>query len=117
MTSQGSAQAWFQRAVKAGRVLNAGIAARELGAISLSDALALVLLYTRAGNDKFERAARRWVRRAQVHHSLRHREVELLRASMGALRTRFDPIALTVLMEACQETATTSADAAALASR
>ena len=77
-------------------------AARELGALSLSGALALVLLYARAGEDRFERAARRWIRRVQVHHSLRHREVELLRGAMGALRSRFDQIALTVLMETCQ---------------
>jgi hypothetical protein len=103
MTSQGSAHARFQRAIKAGHVLNAEMAARELGAISLSDALALVLLYARAGEDKFERAARRWVRRVQVHYSLRHREVELLRGAMGALGSRFDQIALAALSEACRE--------------
>jgi sugar/nucleoside kinase (ribokinase family) len=102
MTSQGSAHARFQRAIRAGHVMNAEIAARELGAISLSDALALVLLYARVGDDKFERAARRSVRRVQVHHSLRHREVELLRGAMGALGSRFDRIALTVLLEACR---------------
>jgi hypothetical protein len=66
MTSQGSAHARFQRAIKRGHVLHAEIAARELGAISLSDALALCLLYERAGDAKFERAARRWVRRVQM---------------------------------------------------
>jgi tRNA(Arg) A34 adenosine deaminase TadA len=61
------------------------------------------LLYARVGDDKFERGARRWVRRVQVHHSLRHREVELLRRAMGALGSRFDQIALTALLEACRE--------------
>jgi hypothetical protein len=81
MTSQGTAHGRFTRAVRRGHVLPAEIAARELGAISTSDALALVLLYQREGSEKFERAARRWVRRVQIDHSLRHREVELLRGT------------------------------------
>ena len=67
MTSQGTAHARFQRAVKQGHLLHAEMAAREIGALSTSDALALVLLYGRTGNDKFERAAKRWIRRVQIH--------------------------------------------------
>ena len=74
MTSQGTAHGRFQRAIKRGHLLAAEMAAREMGALSLSDSLALVLLYQREGSDKFERAATRWVRRAQVRHSLRKRE-------------------------------------------
>jgi hypothetical protein len=62
------------------------------------DALSLVLLYQRTGDEKFERAARRWLRRAQIDYSLRHREVELLRGALGALGTRFDRIALSALV-------------------
>jgi hypothetical protein len=79
------------------------MAARELGSLSSSDALALVLLYQRAGDAKFERAARRWVRRVQIDYSLRHREVELLRGAMGALGSRFGRVALTALLETCRE--------------
>jgi hypothetical protein len=103
MTSQGSAHARFQRAINRGHLLHAEIAARELGSLSLTDALALVLLYQRAGDAKFERAARRWVRRVQVHHSLRHSEVELLRGAIGALGTRFDAVALDALLGTCRE--------------
>jgi hypothetical protein len=88
MTSQGSAQARFQRAVKRGHVLHAEIAARELGSLSAADSLALVLLYQREGDEKFERAARRWLRRVQIDYPLRHQEAELLRAAMGALGSR-----------------------------
>jgi hypothetical protein len=105
MTSQGSAQARFQRAVRRGNVLNAEIAARELGSLAPADALALVLLYQRAGDEKFERAARRWIRRIQIDRSLRHREVELLRGAMGALGTRFDSVALEALLGTCRELA------------
>jgi hypothetical protein len=76
---------------------------RELDALSSSHALALVLLYQREGNEKFERAARRWVRRVQIGCSLRHREVELVRGAMGALGTRFDTVALDTLLGTCRE--------------
>jgi hypothetical protein len=102
MTSQGTAHARFQRAIRGGHLLHAEIA-RKLGSLSLSDSLALVLLYQRSDDEKFERAARRWVRRAQVHKSLRHREVELLRGAMGALGTRFHALALEALLGTCQE--------------
>jgi hypothetical protein len=103
MTSQGTAHGRFQRAIERGHVLNAEMAARELGALSLSDSLALVLLYQREGSEKFKRAARRWVRRVQIDRSLRHREVELLRGALGALGTRFDRVALDALLGTCQE--------------
>jgi hypothetical protein len=103
MTSQGTAHGRFTRAVRRGHVLPAEIAARELGAMWTSDALALVLLYQREGSEKFERAARRWVRRVQIDHSLRHREVELLRGTMGALGTRFHDVALDALLGTCRK--------------
>jgi hypothetical protein len=89
--------------VKNGHVLHAEIAARELGSLSPSAALLLVLLYQRTGDGKFERAARRWVRRVQIGHRLRHEEVALLRAALGSLGSRFDRAALTALLETCQE--------------
>jgi hypothetical protein len=103
MTSQGSAQGRFQRAIKRGHLLAAETAARELGALSTSDALSLVLLYQRERDPRFERAARRWVRRVQIDFALRHQEVELLRAAMGALGTRLGSVALDGLLGTCQE--------------
>jgi hypothetical protein len=103
MTSQGTAYGRFTRAIKRGHLLQAEIAARELGALSTSDSLALVLLYQREGSEKFERAGRRWVRRAQIDYGLRHQEVELLRAAMGALGSRFGREAMAVLLETCRE--------------
>jgi hypothetical protein len=103
MTSQGSAHARFQRAVKRGHLQPAETAARELEALSTSDALSLVLLYRCSDDAKFERAARRWARRLQVDYRLRHQEVELLRAALGALGTRFDLVALDALLGTCRE--------------
>jgi hypothetical protein len=34
--------------------------------------LSLVLLYQHAGDEKFERAARRWIRRVRIEDRLRH---------------------------------------------
>jgi hypothetical protein len=59
MTSQGSTHGRFTRAVKRGHLLAAETAARELGALFFSDALALCLLYQREGDPKFEPAFRR----------------------------------------------------------
>jgi hypothetical protein len=75
----------------------------ELELLSPADALSLVLLYQREGDDKFERAARRWIRRVQIDYRLRHQEVELLRAAMGALGTRFGAVGLEGVLAACQE--------------
>jgi hypothetical protein len=81
----------------AGTWVNAETAARELSGLSVSNALAPVLLYQREGDERFERAARRWVRRVQVDHRLRHQEVEFLGAAVGAFDSRFSPIALRVI--------------------
>jgi hypothetical protein len=56
MTSQGTAHGRFTRAIKCGRA-NAEMAARQLGSLSLADALSLVLLYQLAGDEKFEGCA------------------------------------------------------------
>jgi hypothetical protein len=47
VTSQGSASARFQRACDRGQVLQAEMAAREMGRLSLMHALSLVVLYAR----------------------------------------------------------------------
>jgi hypothetical protein len=68
----GSTYARFKRAVKAGSVLNAESAARDLKTVTLADALALVCLYAAKNDRKFEPAARRWLVRLleEKHPSL-----------------------------------------------
>jgi hypothetical protein len=39
----------------------------------------------------------------QLEHSLRRQEVDLLRAAMAALGSRFDAVALNALLETCRE--------------
>ena len=63
MTHEGSPSARFQRAISRNDVMGAETAAFELTSLSLNDALALVVLYARADDRKFDRAAVRWLRR------------------------------------------------------
>jgi hypothetical protein len=99
MTSQGTAHGRFTRAVQRGHLLAAEMAAREMGHLSLSNALSLCLLYRREHDPKFDRAAVRWVRRVQLEHSLRRQEVDLLRAAIAAHGSRFDDGAMAALLE------------------
>jgi hypothetical protein len=63
VTYEGSPTARFQRAISRGDMMGAETAAFELGTLNLSDALALVSLYGRKDDRKFDRAAVRWLRR------------------------------------------------------
>jgi hypothetical protein len=102
MTSQGTVHGRFQRAIKRGHLLAAETAARELGSLSISEALSLCLLYATEGDPRFERAFRRWLSRLRCDRALTHEQVELLRAAAGALRSPFRDLGLVVLEEACQ---------------
>ena len=62
MTAQGSPRSIFKRAIERGNVLIAETTAREF-ALSLEEALQLVLLYAAYEPVKLERAALRWFRR------------------------------------------------------
>ena len=61
VTVQGSAQPRFCRAVERKSVLNAELAAREMGQLVLKDALSLVLPYAATNDPRFDRASTRWI--------------------------------------------------------
>src|SRR5437764_2492886 len=63
MTSQGSARGRFQRAIHARHVQHAETAAREMGGLSLADALMLCELLAKTDPARYERAALRWLQR------------------------------------------------------
>jgi hypothetical protein len=63
MTSQGTARGRFQRAIHARHVQNAEMAAREMGSVSLADALSLCELLAATDPKRYERAALRWLQR------------------------------------------------------
>jgi hypothetical protein len=63
MTSQGTPHGRFQRAIRDRHVRRASMAARELGTVTLADAVALTLLSAEVGDDRWPRAAARWLGR------------------------------------------------------
>jgi hypothetical protein len=69
VTAQGSARTRFNRAVERRSVALAEDAAREMGRVSVREALALVVLYASVDDAKFERAAVRWLARLATERS------------------------------------------------
>jgi hypothetical protein len=80
VSSQGSPHTRFARAIKRGQVFQAEVAARELGRLSLNDALSLVCLYAAVESPKFEPAAVRWL----VRLGLEERGVTLTAMQVAA---------------------------------
>jgi hypothetical protein len=98
MTSQGSAHGRFQRAIRERHIRRAEMAAREIGQLSLIDALALVACYARTGSPKFEKAAVRWLVRIAEERDASLRDVRLAAECLEALRTRHHDLAEKMLL-------------------
>jgi hypothetical protein len=86
MTSQGSAHGRFTRAIHARNVLNAEMAAREMGGLSLADALMLCELLARTDPARYERAALRWLERFIDERLPPLTEVALAASALAELR-------------------------------
>jgi hypothetical protein len=69
MTSQGTAHGGFERAIHRRHVQAAEMAAREMGGLSLFDALLLCELLAKADPARYERAALRWLERQRSLNS------------------------------------------------
>src|SRR5262249_31997557 len=61
MTAQGHPRTRFQRAIEGRWLFHAELAAREMGTLTLDEALDLVVLYAEVEPAKFDRAAGRWL--------------------------------------------------------
>ena len=86
MTSQGTAHGRFQRAIHQRNVQNAEMAAREMGHVSLADALSLCELLAAADPKRYERAALRWLQRFIDERLPPLAEVALAAAALSELR-------------------------------
>lgn len=86
MTSQGTAHGRFQRAIHRRNVLAAEMAAREMGGLSLADALELCELLANVDPARYERAARRWLQRFIEERSPPLTEVALAASALAELR-------------------------------
>jgi hypothetical protein len=63
VTAQGHPRAIFSRAIERGNLVIAEATAREIGRLTLEEALRLLFLYDEHDPIKFERAALRWLAR------------------------------------------------------
>jgi hypothetical protein len=86
MTSQGTAHGRFQRAIHRRHVQAAEMAAREMGGLSLADALLLCELLAKADPSRYERAALRWLQRFINERSPPLTEVSLAASALAELR-------------------------------
>ena len=86
MTSQGTAHGRFQRAIHRGHVQAAEMAAREMGGLSLLDALTLCELLANADPARYERAALRWLQRFIDERLPPLTEVALAASALAELR-------------------------------
>jgi hypothetical protein len=83
VTAQGTPLTRFRRAIETRSILLAELAAREAGRLPLEDTLALVALYARLDDDKFERAAVRWLARYALERRPTLGEVQLAVAALA----------------------------------
>jgi len=86
MTSQGTARGRFQRAINRRHLLAAEMAAREMGGLSLADALLLCELLANADPQRYERAALRWLERFINERLPPLTEVALAATALAELR-------------------------------
>ena len=86
VTTQGTPLTRFRRAIEGRSILLAELAAREGGGLPLEDAVALVALYARLDDDKFERAAVRWLARYAKERQPTLGEVQLAGGALATLR-------------------------------
>ena len=86
MTSEGTAHGRFRRAIHARHVQNAEMAAREMGGLSLTDALLLCELLANADPARYERAALRWLQRFIDERLPPLSEVALAASALAELR-------------------------------
>ena len=86
MTSQGTAHGRFQRAIHRRHVQAAEMAAREMGGLSLADALLLCELLANVDPARYERAALRWLQRFIDERWPPLTEVALAASALAELR-------------------------------
>jgi hypothetical protein len=86
MASQGTAHGRFQRAIHRRHVQAAEMAAREMGGLSLGDALLLCELLANVDPARYERAALRWLQRFIDERLPPLAEVALAASALAELR-------------------------------
>jgi hypothetical protein len=104
VTSQGSLHGQFQRAIQRGNFLAAEGIARDLGGLTLPDALEFLGLIDRPRPNKLEPAALRWHGRLEVE-ARRLNLPESLYALVAVSRLPADPETITSLRKLLRQSA------------
>jgi hypothetical protein len=79
VTAQGHPRAIFSRAIERGNLIVAESSAREVGRLTLEEALRLLFLYAEKDPVKYDRAALHWLAR----YVTEGKEVSLLKAQLA----------------------------------
>jgi len=85
MTAQGHPRAVFRRAIERKNLLTAEATAREMGTVSLGEALDLVCLVAEVARARLDGFARRWLARLADERALRLGELDLAVTALRAL--------------------------------
>jgi hypothetical protein len=85
MTAQGHPRAIFRRAIERKNLLTAEATAREMGAVSLGEALDLVCLVAEVAPARLDGFARRWLARLADERALPLGELDLAVTALRAL--------------------------------
>ena len=102
MSAQGSPHARFRRALLTGNPTIVAAAAAELGALSLSDALGVCLVFAPHDRARFERAAVRWHARYCLEQRPAADEAQLAAAALRALPGPAGAAGAEALIELCE---------------
>jgi hypothetical protein len=87
LTSQGHARTIFRRALARGNLLVAEATAREVGRLSLDEALELTILISTRQPDRHPRVAARWLRRyLEANERATIDQAVLVAAALAGLR-------------------------------
>jgi hypothetical protein len=103
MTSEGTVYGRFRRALQHGNLLVAEAAAREIGRVTLVDALALLVLIAEKDPRRYPRAAARWLGRwLEETPRVRLDDATFVLGALAALRDGDREQAAGVLTAACR---------------
>lgn len=97
MTSQGTPHGRFTRCIESRNVRGAEQAARELGKLSLEDALGLCVLYLQCDPARYERAAIRWLERYMAEKRPSLEDAGLAVGALAELRNGNGPACMFTL--------------------
>ncbi len=85
MAAQGNPRVIFKRAVERKSLMLAMATAREIGVVSLDEALSLVSLVAELRPDRLDAYARRWLARLATERTLTLAELDLAVSALRAL--------------------------------